>query len=107
MVRTKARDVPGGEDLCDRRHRRLVIRGAVERHHHRDVADIEIHIGCGDHLAIPLDKPADRTAPDGQTYSYGANDASVGDLDGDGRYELIVKWYPSIAKDNAFSGYTG
>jgi rhamnogalacturonan endolyase len=61
----------------------------------------------GGYLAIPLDKPADRTAPDGQTYSYGANDATVGDLDGDGRYELIVKWYPSIAKDNAFSGYTG
>ncbi len=59
------------------------------------------------YLSIPLDKPADRTTPDGQTYSYSANDASVGDLDGDGRYELIVKWYPSIAKDNAFSGYTG
>jgi rhamnogalacturonan endolyase len=59
------------------------------------------------YLAIPLDKPADRTAPDGVTYSYTANDASVGDLDGDGRYELVVKWYPGIAKDNAFSGYTG
>ena len=62
---------------------------------------------AGGYLSIPLDKPADRTAPDGETYSYTANDASVGDLDGDGRYELIVKWYPSIAKDNAFSGYAG
>lgn len=61
----------------------------------------------GGYLAIPLDKPADRTTPDGETYSYSANDVSVGDLDGDGRYELIVKWYPSIAKDNAFAGYTG
>jgi len=59
------------------------------------------------YLSIPLDKPADRVAPDGEKYSYSANDASVGDLDGDGRYEIIVKWYPSIAKDNAFSGYTG
>jgi len=59
------------------------------------------------YLSIPLDKPADRKTPDGETYSYTANDASVGDLDGDGRYELIVKWYPTIAKDNAFSGYTG
>lgn len=59
------------------------------------------------YLPIPLDKPADGRTPDGETYSYSANDASVGDLDGDGRYELIVKWYPSIAKDNAFSGYTG
>jgi rhamnogalacturonan endolyase len=59
------------------------------------------------YLAIPLDRPADRTTPDGERYSYSANDVSVGDLDGDGRYELVVKWYPSIAKDNAFSGYTG
>ncbi len=59
------------------------------------------------YLSIPLDKPADRKTPEGETYSYTANDASVGDLDGDGRYELIVKWYPTIAKDNAFSGYTG
>lgn len=59
------------------------------------------------YLAIPLDRPADRITPDGERYSYSANDVSVGDLDGDGRYELVVKWYPSIAKDNAFSGYTG
>lgn len=59
------------------------------------------------YLPIHLDKPGDRKTPDGESYSYSANDASVGDLDGDGRYEVIVKWYPSIAKDNAFSGYTG
>jgi rhamnogalacturonan endolyase len=59
------------------------------------------------YLAVPLDRPVDRTTPDGERYSYSANDVSVGDLDGDGRYELVVKWYPSIAKDNAFSGYTG
>ncbi|WP_423607036.1 rhamnogalacturonan lyase [Sphingomonas sp. MS122] len=59
------------------------------------------------YLSIPLDPPAPRTAPDGASYTYEANDVSAGDLDGDGRYELIVKWYPSIAKDNAFAGYTG
>ncbi len=62
---------------------------------------------AGGFLSVPLDKPADRRTPDGESYSYAANDASVGDLDGDGRYELIVKWYPSIAKDNAFAGYSG
>lgn len=59
------------------------------------------------YLSIPLDKPADRTTPDGASYSYTLNDASVGDLDGDGRYELIVKWYPTLAKDNSQAGYTG
>jgi rhamnogalacturonan endolyase len=59
------------------------------------------------YLPIPLDKPAERTTPTGERYGYTANDASVGDLDGDGRYEIVVKWYPTIAKDNAFAGYTG
>ncbi|WP_076069007.1 rhamnogalacturonan lyase [Sphingomonas montana] len=59
------------------------------------------------YLTIPIDKPADRTTPAGETYSYRANDASVGDLDGDGRYEIVLKWDPSISKDNAFGGYSG
>ena len=32
---------------------------------------------------------------------------SVGDLDGDGEYEYIVKWDPSNSKDNSVKGYTG
>jgi len=64
-------------------------------------------VAAAGYIEIPLDLPAPRTAPDGTAYSYEANDASVGDLDGDGRYEIIVKWYPSIAKDNAFAGHTG
>ena len=31
----------------------------------------------------------------------------MGDLDGDGEYEIIVKWDPSNAKDNSQGGYTG
>jgi rhamnogalacturonan endolyase len=57
--------------------------------------------------SIPLQRPADGTSPDGVTYTYSANDASVGDLDGDGRYEIVLKWDPSNSKDNAFGGYTG
>ncbi len=41
------------------------------------------------------------------TYTYSPNDMSVGDLDGDGEYELVVKWDPSNAKDNSKTGYTG
>lgn len=57
--------------------------------------------------SVPLQKPADAYTKDGQPYSYSANDTTVGDVDGDGRYELIVKWYPSNAKDNSQGGYTG
>ncbi|MDX6916618.1 rhamnogalacturonan lyase [Pectobacterium carotovorum] len=57
--------------------------------------------------SIPLKKPADGVTPKGETYSYGVNDGSVGDLDGDREYEYVIKWAPSNSKDNAHSGYTG
>ncbi|WP_167433943.1 rhamnogalacturonan lyase [Paenibacillus silvae] len=59
------------------------------------------------YLTVPLQIPAGGTTPDGVAYTYSANDASAGDLDGDGQYELIVKWDPSNSKDNSQSGYTG
>lgn len=31
---------------------------------------------------------------------------SVGDLDGDGDYELVLKWMPDNQKDNSQKGYT-
>lgn len=41
-------------------------------------------------------------------YYYTPNDMSVADLDGDGEYELILKWDPSTSQDNSVnSGYTG
>ena len=55
-----------------------------------------------EYLSIPLTPPAD--GPHGGTYS--ANDASVGDLDGDGQLDLVLKWDPSNAKDNSQSGVT-
>jgi rhamnogalacturonan endolyase len=59
------------------------------------------------YLNIPLQKPADGKTPSGQTYTYSASDASIGDVDGDGEYEIILKWDPSNAHDNAHDGYTG
>ncbi len=38
--------------------------------------------------------------------TYTANDATVADADGDGEYELIVKWEPSNARDNSQAGPT-
>ncbi|WP_168205212.1 rhamnogalacturonan lyase family protein [Bythopirellula goksoeyrii] len=69
------------------------------------------------HLTLPLQVPAGGTvslppgtqAPPSGTlnYTYNANDASVGDLDGDGQYEIILKWDPSNSKDNSEEGLTG
>ena len=57
--------------------------------------------------SIPLDRPEGGTTPDGRPYQYRPNDCSVGDVDGDGQYELFLKWDPSNAHDNAHDGYTG
>ncbi|MEW1640673.1 rhamnogalacturonan lyase [Streptomyces sp. NPDC091219] len=59
------------------------------------------------YLDVPISPPAGGTTPDGVAYTYEANDASVGDLDGDGRLDLVLKWQPTNAKDNSQSGYTG
>jgi len=50
------------------------------------------------YLRVPLQPPSG---------SYSAGDGSPGDLDGDGRYEIVLKWDPANAKDNSQSGVTG
>jgi rhamnogalacturonan endolyase len=59
------------------------------------------------YLEIPLQIPGGGTTPSGEAYTYTANDLSVGDLDGDGELEYVLKWEPTNAKDNSQSGYTG
>jgi hypothetical protein len=66
------------------------------------------------YLRIPLDIPPAGVTPGSPTcetpnegYTFDANDGSVGDLDGDGEYEIVLKWMPQNAKDNAQSGCTG
>jgi len=59
------------------------------------------------YLSVPMQVPTGGTTPDGTNYTYSANDCSIGDLDGDGEYEIVVKWDPSNSKDNSLSGYTG
>ena len=73
-------------------------------------------------LTLTLDRPAGgmhakwRTTTDGKSYTdvtnyeytYTPNDISVGDVDGDGQYELFVKWDPSTSQDNSYNcGYSG
>jgi rhamnogalacturonan endolyase len=59
------------------------------------------------YLPVKIEKPANGRTPDGRQFSYSANDATVADVDGDGTYEIILKWDPSNARDNAHDGFTG
>ena len=61
---------------------------------------------------LKLDRPASQVMPDSANTvcGYYPDDMSVGDLDGDGEYELIVKWFPDNFKDNSQQmegSYTG
>jgi rhamnogalacturonan endolyase len=56
--------------------------------------------------SVSLTRPSGGTDLSGVAYTYSPNDCSVGDLDGDDEYELVVKWDPSDSKDNSSSGYT-
>lgn len=47
------------------------------------------------------------TPPTSSDCTYSPNDMSVGDIDGDGQYELFVKWDPSNSQDNSKDGITG
>ncbi len=50
-----------------------------------------------EYLSLKLKRPSSIYTP---------NDISVGDIDGDGQYELFVKWDPSDSKDNSQKGKT-
>ena len=63
-------------------------------------------IGTSPCLKIPLKPVEGGVAPDGESYTYRTEEASVGDVDGDGQYELFVKRSPTNAKDNSQSGWT-
>ena len=69
-------------------------------------------------LELKLDKPAGGTIIGWKPYNsstkkyessvdmpftYSPNDCSVGDVDGDGQYEIFVKWDPSTSQDNSIS----
>ena len=71
------------------------------------------------YLSLKLDRPKGGVAakwsnsdassgPTTANYAYYPNDMSVGDVDGDGQYELFLKWESTHAQDNSRSlGYTG
>lgn len=72
----------------------------------RGVCVLPADAPCG-YLEIPLQQPESQLMPDGSSCSYVANDASAGDVDGDGEMEIVLKWDPTNSKDNSHSGFTG
>jgi rhamnogalacturonan endolyase len=71
---------------------RAVVNGVEQA-----ASEASLRFAGGNYLDVPISRPGS---------SYTAGDASVGDADGDGQYEIFLKWDPSDQKDNAQSGVT-
>ena len=75
----------------------------------------EVEAWDAPYMKVHLDRPAGgKTPSDGgkegkgyQDYTYTPDDISVADVDGDGDWELVVKWFPSNQADNSQRRYTG
>lgn len=60
------------------------------------------------YMEVELQQPDpyyDEKLPEANAYEYKPNDTNVADVDGDGEYELLVKW-DGISYDNSIEGYT-
>lgn len=66
----------------------------------------QVKVMAQNYFDIPITAPEGGSIQ-GEEYTYSANDASAADLDGDGQYEIILKWDPSNSKDSATTGFTG
>ena len=60
-----------------------------------------------DNMFTKISLPRPAAIKSGNTTGrYRPDDISVGDLDGDGDYEFVVKWMPDNQRDNGDKGYT-
>ena len=59
------------------------------------------------YTTIDLPRPNARKSFAGKTTGrYRPDDISVGDVDGDGEYELVLKWLPDDQRDSGKNGYS-
>ncbi|HYN96691.1 MAG TPA: cellulose binding domain-containing protein [Pilimelia sp.] len=71
---------------------RAVVNGTEQA-----ASEASLRFTGGNYLDVPISSPGS---------SYSANDASVGDMDGDGQLEIVLKWDPSNSRDNSQAGVT-
>lgn len=57
-------------------------------------------------IDIPIEEPPEDVLPDGSKHRHHANDCSCGDVDGDGEYEIFLKYESNASRDN-IGGDTG
>ncbi|MCM1071739.1 MAG: LamG domain-containing protein [[Clostridium] fimetarium] len=117
-VKVNADPITGGTNILDSKgnaNSTYVVKAYVDG---KEVEATQPAKVPGKALRIKLDRPEGGTipgnskfstadAPVTDDYTYTPNDCSVGDVDGDGQYEIFVKWDPSNSRDNSQKAYTG
>ena len=83
-----------------------VVRSVIRKKEAKEGAAYTLKANAPRYIAVPLQVPGPGEVG-GRTYTYSANDCSVGDLDGDGTYEIVVKWQPSNYTLPPRTGLTG
>ena len=73
----------------------------------KEAEHVHVWTSGENYIDIPLKIPEGGVTRAGEKFVYHANDISVGDVDGDGEFEYIVKWDPSNSHDVSHRGYTG
>ncbi len=75
-------------------------------------AEAKVATGAN-YIDVPVQKPEaialpkDMVLTGNLNYDYVPEDTSIGDVDGDGEYELIIRWEPTNCKDVSHRGFTG
>ncbi len=72
-----------------------------------ECAEVSAFPSGTNYIDISVQKPEGGVTPAGEKFEYTLNDMSVGDINGDGEYEYIVKWDPTNSHDVSIKGYTG
>lgn len=119
-VKVNAEPVKGGTNLLDAEG--TATSKYVVKRLDKDESSKETTPWGDPYLRIKLDRPAGGTIEGNNKfttykngavvnlveddYTYSPNDCSVGDVDGDGEYEIFVKWDPSNSQDNSLKAYT-
>ncbi len=109
-------NTPNQRFAMEEENGRVYLKGEQSQLYIEVFGDGEVRLAKRENATAFTIKATNKSVPEGVIRSvhntlvfatYSPGDASMGDLDGDGEWEIVLKWDPSNAKDAASGGRTG